>query len=279
MGDEQMPQTTTQPDFATLLERATTEPGIISRAYFAFHGYSLGNRILAAMQCLEREIPFGPIASFNRWKELGRHVTKGSKALELCQPVTVKRTDEQTGEDVIFTKFIYRRNWFVLAQTEGQDYTPPPPAGWDKARALAALNVTEIPFDHCNGNVQGFARQGRQVAINPVAALPYKTLFHELAHILLGHVDAATLHDDEQTPRNIQEVEAEATAMLCCAALELPGLDESRGYIQNWARNEPISEPSARRIIKTADAILRAGRQEPNGKNIVDDPGERDVDR
>ena len=93
-----MPQTTTtQPDFSTLLEQATTTPGTISAAYSAFHGYSLGNQILAMFQCQARGIPLGPIASFNRWKELGRHVTKGQKAIELCMPITCKRTLETTG--------------------------------------------------------------------------------------------------------------------------------------------------------------------------------------
>ena len=33
--------------FSTLLERTVTEPGIVSRAYTAFHGYSIGNQLLA----------------------------------------------------------------------------------------------------------------------------------------------------------------------------------------------------------------------------------------
>jgi hypothetical protein len=32
--------------FAGLLQRAVSEPGIISKAYSAFHGYSVGNQIL-----------------------------------------------------------------------------------------------------------------------------------------------------------------------------------------------------------------------------------------
>ena len=41
-----MPQITT-PNFATLLERAMKESGQLHQAYFAFHGYSIGNQILA----------------------------------------------------------------------------------------------------------------------------------------------------------------------------------------------------------------------------------------
>ena len=262
-----MTTTTTAPDFAALLEQATTEPGKLSAAYTAFHGYSFGNMLLAAFQCEARGIPLGPIATYPRWKELGRHVRKGEKAIELCQPVTCKRRQddaapadapEQDGQT--FTRFIYRRNWFTLAQTDGEPYTPEAPAAWDRARALAALDVEEIPFGHIDGNCQGYARQ-RQIAINPVAAAPLKTTFHELAHVLIGHTAEAEMRDDERTPRDIREVEAEATAMLCCAALQLPGIEESRAYIQFWfGTGQPVPEASARRIFKAADQILRAGR-------------------
>ena len=83
------------PAFADLLRQAVEEPGIISKAYSQFHNYSFGNQLLAWVQCLQREITPGPIATFQRWKELGRHVKKGEKALMLCMPVTVKRKGER----------------------------------------------------------------------------------------------------------------------------------------------------------------------------------------
>ena len=78
--------------FAQLLEHAVNEPGILSNAYRQFHGYSIGNQLLALSQCLARGIQPGPIATFQRWKELGRYVRRGEKAITLCRPVTVKRT-------------------------------------------------------------------------------------------------------------------------------------------------------------------------------------------
>jgi hypothetical protein len=38
----------------------------------------------------------------------------------------------------------------------------------------------------------------------------------------------------QRTPRNIREVEAEGVAFILCAFFGLPGLDESRGYLQSW---------------------------------------------
>jgi antirestriction protein ArdC len=215
-------------------------------------------------QCHARGIALGPIATFPRWKGLGRYVRKGEKAIELCQPVTCKRTIEntETGEqdEATLTRFVYRRNWFVLAQTDGQPYAPPAVPGWDQTRALAALEITETPFELADGNCQGYAR-ARSIAVSPIAALPFKTTIHEIAHIVLGHTAEGELQDDERTPRNLREVEAEATALLICAALNQPGVDCCRGYIQHWYDGHEIPEANARRILKAADQILRAGRE------------------
>lgn len=262
------PAACSAPSFADLLRSAVTEPGILSAAYRQFHNYSLGNQLLAWSQCLARDIQPGPMATFPKWKELGRHVRKGEKALTLCQPVTVKRladTDDESDAPGVFTRFVYRPKWFVLAQTDGAEIQPAPMPTWDSACALSALDVTEVPFDATNGNVLGFARD-RSIAINPVNALPHKTWFHELAHVLLGHTAEGMQADGEITPRNLRECEAEAVALVCCAALSLPGVDHCRGYIQSWwGAGNPIPEGSAQRVLKAADQILKAGRDAAHG--------------
>src|SRR5262245_60622978 len=203
--------------FRQLLDEAVTKPGTLMRAYSLFWNYSLGNQILALMQANRRGIALGPIASFNRWKELGRHVKRGEKAIELCMPVTCKRTVTETspaGNDIeteaTFTRFVFRKNWFMLSQTEGQEFQAPAIPAWDRARALRVLEVSEVPFENMDGNVQGYA-SGRSIAVSPLAAMPHKTTFHELAHVLLGHTTEA-VHDSESTPRSLREAEAECTA-------------------------------------------------------------------
>jgi len=95
-----------------------------------------------------------------------------------------------------------------------------------------------------------------------VAALPHKTLFHELGHVILGHCDEKDFSESEITRRDVREVEAEAVALLCCESQGLPGAEYSRGYIQDWGKGEPITERSAQRIFRAADQILRAGRSD-----------------
>lgn len=240
----------------------------MGEAYRAFHGYSIGNQFAALFECMMRGIEPSPIASYNAWKAKGRQVRRGEKAIVLCMPITMKaktgEIDPATGEEKAstWTRFVWKPNWFVMSQTDGEPVEFPEIAGWDRAKALEGLGIAETEFHLLDGNTQGYA-EGKAIAVNPVAAFPYKTTAHEMAHIILGHTEAGKMGDGERIPANMMEVEAEAVAMIVCDALDLPGADESRGYIQNWnVTGEPISEKSARRIFSAADRILRAGRGE-----------------
>jgi hypothetical protein len=179
-------------------------------------------------------------------------------------PITCKRQEEDSDEEYTFTSFIYKARWFVLSQTDGQGLEPITIPEWDAERALCALGIERIPFDHPDGNVQGFSRN-RQIAINPLAQLPHETLFHELAHSIL-HSSEDDFADAESTPRSLCEVEAEAVALICCESLGLEGATYCRGYIQHWLHRElegnaeAIPEKSAQKIFRAADQILRAGR-------------------
>jgi antirestriction protein ArdC len=259
-----------------------TKPGKILAAYSLFHNYSLGNAMLALIQCQVRGIHPGPINTFPGWKALGRHVLKGQKAISLVMPITGKKRDEdnQQAADAAdshdsrksecFTRFVFRPNWFVLSQTEGNDVAAATAPNWNAELALSTLGITRVEFTTMNGNAQGYAALGKQIAINRVAVLPHKTMFHELAHVVLGHTEEGLLSDDEQTPRSLREVEAESVALLCCASLGLEGEEFARGYIQNWLGVASIPEKSAQKIFATAAAILKAGQEKPQQKGAED---------
>jgi len=225
------------------------------------------------IQCQIRGLEPGPLASFNKWKELGRRVKKREKALTLCMPIQIKcrEWDEKRQESGLVqdqpetvgsrTVFVYKRNWFVLSQTEGTPFTPETPPAWNKEVALPALGIREEPFASIDGNCQGYATRTKTVAISPIAVLPSKTLFHEIAHIVLGHIGEGGFSDGEVPVRSLREVEAESVALLCCEALGLEGAKFCRGYIQNWLAGETIPEKSAQRIMGAAATILKAGVQ------------------
>jgi hypothetical protein len=156
------------PKWSALLVEAVNKPGLIMKAYSNFHSYSLGNQLLALVQCYMRGLQPGPINTFPKWQALGRYVKRGERALTLCMPITRKRRSEESDADEsngegIFTSFVHKARWFVLAQTEGEDLQPQVTPEWEAKRALAALDIELIAFDSTDGNCQGFARkrQGR----------------------------------------------------------------------------------------------------------------------
>ena len=247
--------------WSSLLSEAVSKPGVISSAYSTFHNYSIGNQLLAWSQLHSRGLDLSPIATYKTWQSLGRQVKKGEKALALVMPVTISKKDEageKTGD--CFQAFVIKNNWFALSQTDGEDFQHEKASReWDKAKALESLGISEVSFDYADGNCQGYAK-GKTIAVNPIAALPHKTRFHELAHVVLGHTTENTMQDDEKTPRDIREVEAEAVAYILCSLLDLPGLDESRGYIQSWLSGSEITDKSAQKIFGAAEKILKAGK-------------------
>jgi N-terminal domain of anti-restriction factor ArdC len=105
--------------WAALLDEAVKKPGIIHDAYSRFHNYSPGNHLLALYECVERGLQPAPLPSYRKWKEFGRHVKKGEKALTLCTLITCRRTKSVTAadgsekdEEFAFTHFTYRAQWY-----------------------------------------------------------------------------------------------------------------------------------------------------------------------
>jgi hypothetical protein len=108
-----------QTKWSELLIQAVSQPGLILKAYSAFHGYSLGNRIAAMFQCAERGINPGPLNTYPGWQTLNRQVKKGEKAIWLCMPITHKKKDESGEAQTIATNFMWKPKWFVMSQTSG----------------------------------------------------------------------------------------------------------------------------------------------------------------
>ena len=274
-----------RPDWVGLFESILVRPGILGDHYAAFHRYSLGNQALAVEQLMARGLEVSPIASFNAWKEKGRCVRKGQKAIALYMPVSIKARsaaaeegDSEKGAPSSEASsdrpaqrrvFMLKNNWFAHSQTdadpgaEPSEPEPLPHISWDKDKALETLGIREESFSHVDGNIQGYAytKLGK-IAVNPMAWLPHKTRFHEIAHCILHGNEEVEMVDGASLIKCIKEAEAEATAYLCCAALNLGGLECARGYIQNWLSSDSSRElfkKSASRVFSAADKILKAG--------------------
>jgi antirestriction protein ArdC len=254
-------------DVKALLHTAVTEPGCVSDAFRAFHSYSFSNQILAWSQCQHRGLKLGPIATFKGWKKLGRHVTRGSKAITLCVPrrarIATDEIDPATGDaklkDIV-RGFAYLPRFFVLAQTDGSTMpTFDPIPNFDIDKCLEKLEITRAPFTLTDGNVQGMAWE-RHVTVNPIGDHQTRTLFHEIAHVVLGHTaKGKVLRDGATITRAQAELEAESVSYILAEIAGLPGSEQSRGYIQNWWTETDVPEESAKSVCKTVQQILDAG--------------------
>lgn len=274
-------------NMVSLLLQMLDMPGSMSKAFNRFHKYSMMNMFLVYLQTGKAE----PMGSFNRWKSLKRNVIKGSKALFVNHPKFAPVKDD-AGNVVMNAKgkpemkvvgFQLRPTVFQMWQTDGDELKLPEIPEWNLDQALEVLAIQQVPFTESDGNVGGYSftdKDGQhKLAINPVnpGHSPMATVFHEIAHVVLGHTKPeftkAGLYQGDH--RGVAEFQAEATAYLLMHELELPfAADESRGYVQGWLKGresdwmswddgnlELVQDKVIRQILKAADDILVAGRK------------------
>lgn len=244
-------------DYQSILNTALTMPGNTGDTYRRLYDYSTLNVLFVMMQGVEPQ----PIATWNRWKDLGRHVVKGAKAREIIRPITIQRKNEDGDVEATFTRFRPVKCIFPYSDTAGDALPPLEHRDWDADRALAALDIKRAPYQLFENNVQGIS-WGRNVALNPVAKFPHKTLVHEISHVILGHTTETNLAE-YQTHRGNYEFGAEGTAHLVMNELEMLDAEQasvSRGYLQSWMRGQRPPDASIKEVFKATDAILKAGR-------------------
>jgi hypothetical protein len=254
-------------DWAKIIETALTAPGNIGNTYNRFYEYSFLNQMYLHMQGVHE-----PVATWARWKAMGRHIIRGAEAKYVIRPKFAKtgrqraqdRSEEADAiiEDVpTLIGFEPVKSIFALSDTAGEEPLPVTLPDWDFVTALQQLDIHLVPFTTVSGNLQGYSH-GHDVAINPIAVNPPKTRFHEIGHVVLGHTSPEGLAEYQQH-RGIMEFQAEATAYLTMN--ELGRLDDetaarSRGYVQTWLQGERPPDKAIREVFAATDQILRAGR-------------------
>ncbi|MEX1004151.1 MAG: toprim domain-containing protein [Acidimicrobiia bacterium] len=229
-----------------------------------FHDYSFSNTQLIWAQSLARGFTPSRVAGYRAWQDLGRHVRRGEKGLQILAPVTRKITPEN-GEDeerrVVGFRVVHV---FDLTQTEGE---PLPevsatlvegdlPSHWDQVSGLIVdagfdLQVADLErLGEANGITDW---QQRDVVVR--ASLPgaqrFKTAVHELAHIRLHEPNT----DGRPSCRGIVEVEAESVAYMVCAALGIDSAGYSLPYVASWSGGDVT------KVAATANRVIGCARQ------------------
>ncbi|WP_298585159.1 ArdC-like ssDNA-binding domain-containing protein [uncultured Kocuria sp.] len=246
-------------DWEQLLEEALDMPGNLGNTYNRFYNYSFLNQLLLYQQGVRE-----PVNTYDRWKAMNRQVQKGSKAKAILRPISRKVENDNGEEEVRLTGFKMVNCLFTASETEGDPLPEYEPKLWSPERALGALAIREVAYGLVDGNTQGYS-SGHELAINPVAAYPVKTMVHEMGHIVAGHTVQEKMAE-YLMHRGLFEFEAEGSAYLVMNEIdeEERHFDsaESRAYIQGWLQGETPPEESIRRVFTTADKILKAGREE-----------------
>lgn len=178
-----------------------------------FWKYSYHNQLLIA-----RQMPDATrIAGFRKWREIGRWVKKGSKAIKILAPSIRKIMGlDETGALVEKDEMVdfYPVSVFDVSQTEGKplpdvDITVAGDSSQYYLNLLVDFCTTrKIKVDFMKFGVNGLYgySTGGQIAVTNTESIntQVNTLIHEIAHELL--------HKSKSLPRQQREIQAEGVA-------------------------------------------------------------------
>lgn len=243
----------------------------------SFHAYSINNilLVLAQMPGASR------VAGYRTWQSNGRQVRKGERGLRIFGTGTVNRTEEdtETGETTEGKRRIFFPvSVFDLSQTDlidGEEdrstlahvLTGEDDGGLiERVTAYLIGRGVAVEFAPITGSAQGYTTPANETTGEPVRvvikdsnapAQQAKTLLHEAAHIVLGHLD-----DDFAeyvAHRGRYEVEAESVAYVLAGLLGIDSSSYSVGYVAGWAESEQDAiKETAARVLAAVHALAEA---------------------
>jgi len=225
--------------------------------------YSLYNTFLIKAQG-------GTIAqSFKRWKKLNRHVKKGERAkIYVYVPITVKletETIDENGEIITEEKEEVRfilKPVFDISQTEGEPLKFEHNSqnkinlSYEKVkRDIEQATGLKIIETETLETARGLINNKGYIYVSAFSndTDKIKTLIHELAHHLHGHLE------EDGRDVEVKEVEAEASTYL---VLTYFGIDTelSKAYVLHWRdveHDKVIQQVKKGRILRVADKIIK----------------------
>ena len=242
-------------------DRWTAFPAFAS----AFHSYSLNNVLLILSQRPDAE----RVAGFRKWQGLGRQVRKGEKAVRIFGYSTKKVTEEDENGDEV-EKRIARfpiLSVFDVAQTDLVDGAADPSivddlTGADGHGVVDALSAYldgegwTVEHKDLTGGRNGYSDpEGQRVVIGNHLSPEHaaKTMIHETAHVLMGHVDDLAEYAEH---RGLMETEAESVAYVVAGLVGFDTSAYSVGYVAGWAEADvELIRGTAARVLATAHQI------------------------
>jgi antirestriction protein ArdC len=229
-------------------------PGLIAKSYLAAKDenvpcakWSMGNRVLMLVQGT------ADARGFNQWKEAGRNVRKGAKAIYILGPCLAKRDKEDPESPSVLVGF-RAIPVFRLEDTEGQplevsDYAPEamPPLTTVAERIGVKVNYSPLLGDYLGRYIP----KHKQIEL---CTHEPATWFHELAHAVddyLGTMKPAKRKDDGAYRDS--EVVAEFSAAALCHLFGIQYEHNALKYIQHYRKD---AAKAVTRLFARIDAVL-----------------------
>lgn len=209
--------------------------------------WSLGNRLLMLVQGT------ADARGFQQWKEAGRNVRKGSKAIYILGPVLVKRDKENPESGLVLIGFrgipVFR-----FEDTEGQplETTSYAPEALPPLQTVAERIGVQVSY--CPALADFMGRYIPKHKAIELCTHDTATWFHELAHAVddyLGSMKRAKRKDEAAYK------DGEVVAEFCAAALcQLYGIAYEHNalrYIQHYRQD---AAKAVTRLLARIEAVL-----------------------
>jgi hypothetical protein len=256
----------------------------------AFHEYSFRNAILIAAQRPEATL----VGGWSTWKQLGRNVSKGEKAIRVFAPVfsrskkvvddkgaTARRVDLELADDSETAKkrsgrrlvgFRVAYVWDV-SQTNGEPLPKPPAAArlvgpaptglWEGLATCVEGEGFRLSVEPTKRpGVDGFTDfEARRIVVSDSLgeAAAVSTLAHEVAHMRMHDPDTVASSGSVMC-RGMREVEAESVAFILLAHHGMETDGDSFPYVAGWAASVDKKEPE-RVVQRSGERVLRMARE------------------
>jgi hypothetical protein len=224
--------------------------------------YSLTNQLLVALQS-DGRATF--VAGFKQWLALGYCVKRGSRALRIMAPMSVKARDSDSGGERDETLVLFKTvAVFSQEQVEplpcGEPTPLEPPrqalTGDSHAHLLPRLVAFcqrlgySVSFEQIDGPAGGWCdRNAMRIVVDTgvAANAQLRTLVHETAHALGV--------DYQQYSREQSEVLADTICFVACSSVGLAVDGESVAYVAGWGEDGALE--AVTQFAATIDALAR----------------------
>jgi hypothetical protein len=198
----------------------------------------------------------GDARTWNQWAEVGRHPSKGTKALILVRPMFVKGKDadeEDSGALIGFSAFPA----FRLEDTEGDPLvteTPPPPPLLEVAQ-MWGIRVNYVPFsgDHLGSYTPATGHETIALCVRE----PHVFL-HELAHAAHARVLQTRGRSLQGGQDALQESVAELASVVLSHMVGLPSCEgNAYRYLSSYAGGDKgkLLDLCSRALTQTVEVV------------------------